>query len=253
MEPFRAVGRPRHGRRRVIAQVGVVVPAANEAEHLHACCTALLAASARLRMHRPAVDVRILVVLDKCTDTSLAITERLGIDTISTDAGRVGAARAAGVTALLATRADVPLRSIWVANTDADCVVPVDWLVRMTAAADAGADVVLGTVLPGPGLADAVRRRWHQRHVLVEGHRHVHGANFGIRADVYSRLGGWQSVSTGEDTALAARAEADAATRVLRTAAAPVLASPRLAGRAPHGFAGYLLNLSRGLGYEPTS
>ena len=69
---------------------------------------------------------------------------------------------------------------MWTAHTDADSAVPVDWLIRMCVAAAAGFDVVLGTVLPDDETPAAVNWLWHGNHQLVEGHRHVHGANFGI-------------------------------------------------------------------------
>ena len=66
----------------------------------------------------------------------------------------LGRARRAGVAAGLAvTSAGRPLERTWVASTDADSVVPAHWLTSQLAAADAGADLVLGTVRPDP--ADA--------------------------------------------------------------------------------------------------
>ena len=75
------------------------------------------------------------------------------------------------------------------------------------------------------------------------GHPHVHGANFGIRADTYLELGGWPAVTSGEDVAMAHRAAVNSRLRIVRTAAIPVTTSSRLAGRAPYGFAGYLRDL----------
>ena len=90
-------------------------------------------------------------------------------------------------------------RSTAQCQTDADCAVPRDWLSFMVAEARCGTQVVLGTVLPGPGLSAALKAAWLGRHHLREGHPHIHGANFGIRADTYLTLGGWQPLSLGED------------------------------------------------------
>lgn len=106
-----------------------------------------------------------------------------------------------------------------------------------------GVHLVLGTVTLGPGLSSEAIREWCLRHVVQEGHPHVHGANFGIRADVYSALGGWQALACGEDDALAARATSASHLRIARTARIPVVTSTRLQARAPDGFSSYLREL----------
>lgn len=222
----------------MIRHVGVVVPVADEEDRLPACLDALDVARSRVN---PGLTVRVVVVLDGCTDRSEAITRGRGdVDVLTVRLGRVGAVRAAGARHILR---DVAPRELWIANTDADSAVPADWLAGMIALADDDADVVLGTVVPGPGLADAVQRRWHARHTLRDGHRHVHGANFGIRADTYLAARGWPDVSSGEDEMLAARALAVGA-RIVRTGALPVITSTRLVGRAPRGFSSYLRGLA---------
>ena len=221
----------------MIREVGVVVPVANEEKRLPTCLDALDAARAAVT---PRLTVRIVVVLDDCTDGSDAIAHaRHHVEVLTVRLGRVGAVRAAGVRHLLRS---VPPGQLWVANTDADSAVPADWLSGMIDLT-ASADLVLGTVVPGPGLADAVHRRWHARHTLRDGHHHVHGANFGIRADTYLAAGGWPDVASGEDELLAARTLATGA-RIVRTGALPVVTSTRLVGRAPRGFSSYLRGLA---------
>jgi len=229
----------------VIGEVAVVVPAADEQDGLPACLGALAAARAHLAQFRPDVLVRVVVVLDNCTDRSEEVVRayrEVEVETVSL--GRVGAVRAAGTERVLGGVTRTVGRQLWLANTDADSTVPPDWLCGMVAAGERGAHVVLGTVVPGPGLPAAARRRWDAGHVAGEGHRHVHGANFGIRADTYRSLGGWPDLRSGEDEALAARAAADPRVRVLRTATLPVLTSTRLVGRAPCGFSSYLRGLT---------
>src|SRR6202000_536006 len=104
------------------------------------------------------------------------------------DAGRVGVARSLGVDHILGGGGAAA--ETWIANTDADSCVPPDWLTRMVREAEAGAHPVLGTVSPSDGLNPLVRRRWSERHQLTDRHPHIHGANFGIRGDVYKALGG---------------------------------------------------------------
>lgn len=103
---------------------------------------------------------------------------------------------------------------------------------------------MLGTVLPGPGLEHGAQRIWARRHHFRENHPHVHGANVGIRADIYTAVGGWPPLASGEVVALAQRAARDARLRVVRTASTPVWTSTRMAGRAPLGFSSYLRGIT---------
>lgn len=236
----------------MIRTVGVVVPAANEQVRIGDCLAALsLARAALLDTRRPAraatmdrLDVRIIVVLDSCVDGTAAVVDRYpGVQALHCGVGRVGAARALGVRRLLGD-CSTPPGQLWLANTDADSRVPADWISRMLSYAEAGTHLVLGTVTPDDDLDAGQRRAWLGRHRLRTGHPHVHGANFGIRADTYLALGGWPELGTGEDVALANRATATAGLRIVRTAAIPVTTSSRLVGRAPQGFASYLSALA---------
>jgi cellulose synthase/poly-beta-1,6-N-acetylglucosamine synthase-like glycosyltransferase len=224
----------------VIATVGVVVPAADEAEYLPACLDALTRTAAEL-LHACDVEVRIVVVLDGCTDESASVVEAYqDVQSISISSRCVGAARRAGCDLLLASAPDPS--TLWLANTDADSRVGADWLPVMRECAESGAQLVLGTVQPAAGLPARIQAAWHARHVLAEGHPHVHGANFGIRGDIYQRLGGWPERAIGEDRTLAQAAEV-AGARIIRTARIPVITSARLSARAPYGFASYLSGL----------
>jgi glycosyltransferase involved in cell wall biosynthesis len=221
----------------LIEEIAVVVPVSNEQEYLPSCIAALR--RARAHVSRIA-QVRVVLVLDGCTDGSEEIAASSpDLEIARTDARNVGSARRRGVDHALA-RSTRPLEQIWVANTDADSVVPAHWLSTMHEEAEGGAHVVLGMVLPAPGLSARQQRLWHTRHVLAEGHPHVHGANFGIRADVYRALGGWTDVSTGEDQQLADEAARLTGAQIVRTARHAVRTSARLRSRAPSGFAGYL-------------
>lgn len=216
-------------------RLAVVVPAANEQDTIGACLEAVLTAAAATGGR-----VEIVVVLDACTDATADIVASFPVTAVPCGHGNVGAARRLGARhALPALGADGVL-----ASTDADSLVPADWLVEL-AAMTRTADLVLGTVVPGAGLPADVERDWYRRHELRDGHPHVHGANLAIRAGAYRRLGGWRPLASGEDTDLAARAAA-AGLRIHRTGRVPVRTSPRLHGRTPHGFSSYL----RGLG-EP--
>ncbi len=220
--------------------IGVVVPAANEQARIGGCLEALVDAREHVLAADARVGVRIVVVLDCCVDaTAAAVGRHPGVEAVRCHAGQVGAARALGVRRLLAG-CRAPWERIWLANTDADSRVPRDWMTTMLSHARGGAQLVLGTVWPDDELDARHRQAWLARHRLRDGHRHVHGANFGIRADTYEVLGGWPPVDVGEDVMLARRAGGTAGVPIARTAAIPVTTSSRLMGRTPDGFAGYL-------------
>ena len=227
----------------MIRSVLIVVPAGNEERLVGPCLDAIAAARRHAHHHvGRSLRIRTVVVLDRCVDsTASTVSARSGVENITSDAGRVGSARALGVEHAMAG-IDSPAQA-WIANTDADSRVPHDWITGMVREADRGAHVVLGTVLPAEGLSPLRSRLWRERHDLGDGHPHVHGANFGIRADVYGALGGWPPLASGEDIALAERAELAGTIKTVRTGAIPVVTSARLRGRAPHGFAAYLQNL----------
>jgi glycosyltransferase involved in cell wall biosynthesis len=229
----------------MIRHVGVVVPAANEAFLLDRCLRALRASRSDLhRAHCYVVRTRIVLVLDSCTDASAAIAAGYpDIEVIEASVRSVGRARNAGVQHLL--RSGVRASEHWLANTDADSQVPTAWLAGMVDEADRGAHLVIGTVTPDSRLPGVVDAAWHARHPQRDDHPHVHGANFGIRADAYTALGGWPLLTVGEDQTLADRARAAGHLRISRTARLPVRTSVRLEGRAPSGFSSYLRDLGQ--------
>ena len=119
----------------------MVVPAHDE-EALLPACLAALRRTARV-LHVP---VHLLVVADRCGDRTAAVARAGGARVISIQARRVGAARAAGMRELLRLTSGSDPSAVWLATTDADTVVPPGWLRRQVEYANAGWDVVLGTV-----------------------------------------------------------------------------------------------------------
>jgi GT2 family glycosyltransferase len=223
----------------VIKHVVVVVPAADEEECIGSCLAALRGAAEHLVDNAAApTTVRVVVALDACRDRTAAVTARFPeMRTVVSTARCVGAARALGTRAALSEHRDP--EAVWTAHTDADSQVPVEWLTRMVSAADQGADLVLGTVVPSFELPSPSRRAWQARHFSADGHRHVHGANLGIRAATLQALGGWRPLPTGEDVDLVDRASA-AGAPIRWTGAIAVQTSARADGRAPEGFSSYL-------------
>lgn len=228
-------------RERGIRRVVVVVPARDEEWLIGRCLTALVAASQALTAQDPEVSVRLVVVADACTDaTETRCREFVEVEVISTSLGRVGAARALGVERGLVGLSDEDLEHTWIANTDADSAVPVNWLTHQMELADAGVDVMIGTVTPDPAeLTETQWGTWRRTHSSTTPNGHVHGANLGLRASHYRAVGGFEPLDEHEDNHLVNRLrELDAV--IVPSNLGDVLTSARLVGRTPGGYAGFL-------------
>ena len=202
--------------------VAVVIPARDEADLIARCLASI-------------GNARIIVVADSCRDDTAAIARSRGAQVIEIDEANVGLARAIGCEAAL-RHPDVD----WLACTDADSVVPFTWIDEQQRLAAMGADAVVGTVRPDFADLSALQARaWLARHQPGVANGHVHGANLGIRASAYLRVGGFAPVSEHEDNDLVARLAAAGFT-VTPTAAIEVLTSGRVFGRTPGGYARYL-------------
>lgn len=223
-----------------VEHVVVVVPARDEESLVGRCLSALQAARQAARAVLPDLTVDLVLVLDRCTDGTRSVAlGHLDVRLVDLDEGSVGAARAAGVRDAL-ERSTTDLDRTWLAGTDADSVVPENWILEQVRLADAGADVVVGTVRPDPAdLTPTQHAAWRATRVPGRPNGHVHGANLGVRADAYLRTGGFPDRPVHEDVDLVAALVASGA-RVVATDACDVLTSGRLVGRAPGGYAGYL-------------
>lgn len=219
--------------------LAVVVPAHDEEDLLPGCLTALDAARTHLLRAVPDVTVSVVVVLDRCTDRSAEVARSVpGVMVLAGDHGSVGAARHAGVRSAL-EGSDGSLGDLWIANTDADTVVPHDWLMVHHRLAGKN-DLVLGTVRPSPTTGNEERlRRWSQAYVPEDDHRHIHGANLGVRASTYQDVGGFRALTQDEDVDLVDRVKATGAVWTA-SGALQVMTSSRTVGRVPAGFSTYL-------------
>jgi glycosyltransferase involved in cell wall biosynthesis len=212
--------------------IGVVIPVHNEAALLGECLEAVARAAQDPRLDGEPVEV--VVVLDACTDRSAAVAVRHGAQIVSLDARCVGAARALGASFAL----DCGAR--WLAFTDADSIVPPDWLAAQLAA---GADAACGPVWVADWSAHpfGVRERFLQ-HYGALGECRVHGANLGLSAAAYRKAGGFPSITLGEDAVLIAELAARGG-RVAWNAVPRVTTSARWESVVPGGFSSLMREL----------
>ena len=223
-----------------IGHCAIVIPARDEEALLGRCLTAAQAAREQLAIERPEISTTIILVLDSCVDGSATVASTFAdVIALSCRAGSVGVARRIAC-AFALSKATVDPADCWLACTDADSAVPLNWLTAQVRLAEHGADLVLGTVVPdyhdrtGVAFTD-----WLDDYPQADGHPYVHGANLGIRGDMYQRAGGFPAMSLHEDVSLAESVRS-AGGRVHSTAACAVLTSGRHDGRTSGGFAGWM-------------
>ena len=208
--------------------IGVVIPARDEEELIARCLRAVARAAER-------VDARVTIVVaaDGCLDRTVEIARGFaGVTVIELESSNVGAARAAASEVALSLGVD------WLANTDADSVVPDTWLQEQLVLASAGADVIVGTVRPDPTELTASQvAAWRATHRPGHPNGHVHGANLGLRASAYLAVGGYRALPEHEDADLVARLKG---AEIVATDTTEVVTSARRFGRTPGGYARYL-------------
>ncbi|MCW2587668.1 MAG: putative glycosyl transferase family 2 [Mycobacterium sp.] len=219
-----------------LQKIVVVIPAHDEADRLPACLASVAAAADAVNL-----PVTVVVVLDACTDHSEEVVGD-GVRVLRVSVRNVGAARAAGFAA--ASAADP---TTWLACTDADCVVPTRWLADQVAAHVRSFQAVAGTVAVDWREHSVATQRLYDRLYRAGAkrrrHGHVHGANLGVRADVYWRVGGFRPLPVGEDVDLVARLAA-ADIPLIWDDRNVVLTSDRRNSRAPGGFGDFVTALA---------
>lgn len=223
-------------------EAAILIPARNEESLLSRCLASVLRSIDSLPSR---IRATIVVVSDSSTDRTAEIASRLIAGrghVLHTRAGTVGTARALAASFAIENSLEPPSR-LWLANTDADCVVPCAWLSNQIGFAESGMEAIAGTVAVdsfeehGP----EVPYRFQTSYLICAdgSHPHVHGANFGVRADWYVAAGGWADLSTAEDHDLWGRLKRKGA-RLCSPAQLRVITSGRRIGRAPDGFAAAL-------------
>ena len=243
---------PRRGRTRTKA-MGVIVPVHNEEDLLRVALEAIDDASSLVTAI--GIECRTAIMLDRCTDASEVIARdwvrrlrhhgRAHQATVQTcQAVGVGNARREGSLSLLRGWAGWKPRDIWLATTDADSRVPIDWLAAQLEAHEGGADIWTGRVAVEDWSLYEMRteRRWVEAYESEVAP--IHGASLGFNAQMYLDAGGFASLDSGEDRALhGAIVALGGNTHV--SSNVKVVTSGRRKARAPRGFSYALCTLDR--------
>ena len=159
-------------------------------------------------------------------------------EVLECDAKSAGSLRRLGVDAALTHLNSEDLRQIWLADTDADTLVPRDWITVQLRLADAGIAAVAGIVKLEEGGSLAAHELYRTTYLTSPDgtHGHVHGANLALRADAYVDAGGWAHRALAEDHCLWRRLKGRG-WRLSSSVSSVVVTSARLMGRARGGFA----------------
>jgi len=233
-----------------VRAVAVVIPAHDEEALIGRCLASVTRAVARAREREPGLVATVVVVLDACTDTTAPQARRWPVEVLEISARNVGTARRVGIAHALASLGAVP-EGTWIAMTDADTVVPRDWITHQLDLMDAGIDLVLGTVRPD--FADLSARHaayWRATHPRGRPPGNVHGANLGVRASTYAAAGGIRDLIEHEDVALV-RAVRALGAREHASDVHEVETSGRFTGRTPGGYAAFLRRVHAWVDAEP--
>ena len=229
----------------------VVVPAHDEDDRIADCIRSVFRSLEDIAGRL--LQACVVIVADKCSDATAA-TARMVVDTtprssavaahvVEVEYGNVGTARAVGVSFAEQTLGPVDRSRTWLANTDADTVVPESWIADQLRWADRGVAGVAGVVTVDT-FADhppIVAERFHATYTArlpddSRDHEHVHGANLGVRLDSYLHAGGWQQLELSEDHDLWNRMRAKGLS-MRSPASIRVMTSGRATSRCPGGFA----------------
>lgn len=219
-------------------KIGIVIPAHNEAMTIAKCLASVQTAIEQLPSTIKAYP---LVVLDSCTDDTQILVQATGADYLCCDCHCVGQVRDIGIRHAIANGAT------WIACTDADSVVPMDWLVQQIEHINQQpTDMICGVVDVDSWahLTPQTREDYIAHYQDRMGHRHIHGANLSFSSEAYLAVDGFAHLPCHEDVDLVKRFE-DQGYSIIWSNRVRVLTSSRLQARATEGFAAFLTNLEQ--------
>ncbi len=234
----------------------VAIPAHNEASTIAACVDSVGRAVTAAQRRADVGRARVAIGLHRCTDETeakarWALAAYPSIQSVFVtehEPMAVGLIRTRLIDGAAAAARALKPESSWIFSTDADTVVPEDWIVSTLAQQRAGsAELILGLADIVDWDADEPARRAYRD--LIEagltghGHRHVYAANLAIRLAAFQQVGGFPGLPHGEEHGLAA-AVRKAGLGVLTTLAPQVRTSARMPGRASQGLGALLAGLA---------
>jgi GT2 family glycosyltransferase len=239
-----------------VAKRVVAIPVRDEVDRIGPCLAALNA------QHQ--LPDAVVLLLNNCSDGTEAAVRaveprcRFRLDIVARD---LPTARAyAGHARRLAMQraADYLGAGGILLTTDADAVVPPDWITRNLRALGGGADIVCGRALIDPVEAALIPAHLHEDdagevrltaaidmlawgldpepHDPPPRHTETSGASLAVRVEAFHRVGGIPDIPAGEDRAFV-RALWMLDARVRHDPAIEVTVSGRIAGRAEGGMA----------------
>ena len=245
------------GRLEDVVDLVVAIPAHDEEETIGACLDAVATAVSEGQRAGVVGRARIAVAAHRCVDqTRQRAQDHLaglsGIESLVRDEPEdllVGAVRTRLIEDAI-TRSPALSADCWILSTDADTIVPPDWVTGLLAAArSSGAELVLGLAdLDEWRVGPEARRRYQQLlDAGIDGgqHRHVYAANLAVAWQTFAAVGGFPAVPHGEEHALV-RAVRAHGRRVVSPLGPRVRTSARMPGRAAGGLGGLLAELAGG-------
>ncbi|MBO7388531.1 MAG: glycosyltransferase [Methanomicrobium sp.] len=181
----------------MVHRISVVIPTFNEEDNITACLTSLC------NQTIPRSDYELIVVDGGSKDKTRELAEKLADTVIIQTSKRVGGARNDG-----AKLADAKI----LATTDADCIIPPEWLETVLASFEKNDKIVqlYGTVTPlEPGvkfkfylwLANQFSRLGYYTHTLY----YTLGCNTAFVKEAYDSIGGYKCIDAGDDLEIAQR------------------------------------------------
>ncbi|MBP5082959.1 MAG: glycosyltransferase [Methanomicrobium sp.] len=181
----------------MVHRISVVIPTFNEEDNITACLTSLC------NQTIPRSDYELIVVDGGSKDKTRELAEKLADTVIIQTSKRVGGARNDG-----AKLTDAKI----LATTDADCIIPPEWLETVLASFEKNDKIVqlYGTVTPlEPGvkfkfylwLANQFSRLGYYTHTLY----YTLGCNTAFVKEAYDSIGGYKCIDAGDDLEIAQR------------------------------------------------
>jgi hypothetical protein len=239
-----------------VAKSVVAIPVRDEAVRIGACLAAL---NAQIRPPDAAV-----LLLNNCTDRTETIVRgvrphlRFPLEVVSVALPAAQASAGHARRLAMQRAADQAGDRGILLTTDADAIVPPDWVVRNLRTLDKQADIVCGQSVIDPVEAALIPAHLHEDDALESRlvalldmlawmldpephdppprHTEASGASLAVRVDAFRRVGGVPDIRHGEDRAFV-RALWMSDARVRHDPTIQVVVSGRIIGRAEGGMA----------------